>query len=334
MLKDVVDALRFGALLRMSLDYSSDEVYTPGDEDVFGVRFEDAQLWLGGEIGPVELFIMAKGADANAFPENVGGDSQLSDGSLGDFGIRDAWARTELSEGLHLYGGQFKCPLVASGNVGYDSLIMIDRTRIGQLFSTAGAYQPGVALVYDDERFHAKLVGQNGADGIVDEFGFVARGELKLAGGASHREGALGAAEDLQATLGAGYFTDGSQVGGGDFGSAWAVDLYSTWSRLSLHAEIISMDEELATKAVGNASEDAMPYSATLGFLFAEDWEVAARYQDLDNDVETTLLGGGLNYYIRGHDLKLQFNVSNYDENGTDGTIFQLGLAIAVGAKP
>jgi hypothetical protein len=191
-----------------------------------------------------------------------------------------------------------------------------------------------MALTYDNDRFHAKLAVQNGADGIIDEFGVVVRGEYKIAGGAAYREGALGAPEDLQATLGVAYFADGSQIDGDDFGSSWAADIYSTLNAISLHAEILGMDEELATKAVGNASDDATPYTATVGYRINERWEAAARWQDLDNDVDTTLLGGGVNYYIQGHDLKLQFNISNYDENGTDGTIFQLGLAIAVGERP
>ena len=227
-----------------------------------------------------------------------------------------------------------KCPLVASANVGYDSLIMIDRTRIGQLFSGAGAYQPGAALIYDNDELHFKLAVQNGADGIIDEYGIVARGEYKIAGGSGHREGALGADEELAATIGLGYFMDGSDIGGEDFGSALALDGYATLNAFSFHGEILSTDEELAMRALGNADEDATPYSATFGYRLQENLEAAVRYQDLDNEAETTLIGAGLNYYLRGHDAKLQFNISRFEEDDDDGMLFQIGLTVGIGRRP
>jgi hypothetical protein len=332
-LQELAEELGIGALLRMSLDVSTGDAYETIDgngdsQDSSGVRFEDAQAWLDTFAGPFEVFFMAKAADANAFPP-------LSNGSLTSFDLRDAWIRTELAERFNIYGGQFKCPLVASGTVGYDSLIMIDRTRIGQLFSASGAYQPGVAVTFDSEMLHGKLAVQNGADGIIDEYGVVARGELKLNGGARHREGALDAVEGLAGTFGLGYFTDGSQVLGDDFGSAIALDGYLTLNQLSVHAEILDMDEELAFKAVNNLTnpgDDATAYSLTGGFLFAERWEAAARLQGLDDDLDTTLITGGLNYYQDGHGLKYQFNLSSYDDDNNDGVIAQFGVTLGVGA--
>lgn len=329
-LQELAEELGIGALLRMSLDVSSGDAYETVDgngdlQDTSGVRFEDAQAWLDTFAGPFEVFFMAKAADANAFPP-------LSNGSLSSFDLHDAWISTELAENFDIYGGQFKCPLVASGTVGYDSLIMIDRTRIGQFFSATGAYQPGVAVTFDSDVLHGKLAVQNGADSIIDEYGVVARGEYKLNGGARHREGALDAVEGLAGTFGLGYFTDGSQIGGDDFGSAIALDGYATLNQLSLHAEILDMDDELANKTVGNATDDATAFSATGGFLFAERWEAALRIQDLDNDVDTTLITGGLNYYQDGHGLKYQFNLSSYDDDNDDGVIAQFGVTLGVGA--
>jgi hypothetical protein len=181
--------------------------------------------------------------------------------------------------------------------------------------------------------FRAKLVGQNGADGIIDEYGMVARGEFKLNGGHLH-EGALDAPEGLAGTIGLGYFTDGSQILGDDFGSALAADAYMTFNAFSLHAEVLDTDEELAALALGNTSgDDGTPFSATAGFLFGESkWEAAARFQDLDDDLDTTLITGGLNYYQDGHPLKYQLNVSSYDDDNDDGVIAQFGVTLGVGA--
>jgi len=101
----------------------------------------------------------------------------------------------------------------------------------------------------------------------------------------------------------------------------------------SLHAEVLDMDEELANKAVGNMTEDAMPFSATVGYLFRDNMEVALRYQDLDNDGDTTLIGAGYNYYLSGHGAKVQFNVSQFDENDEDGLLVQLGIAVGFGKR-
>lgn len=324
-LQEVLDATTFGGLLRMSLDMSSDDVFNVMGEDVTGVRFEDAQVWFDSQAGPFEVFMLGKAADSNAWPPT-------SEGEIGALEIRDAWVRTELAEGTNLYAGQFKCPLVGSALVGYDSLIMIDRTRIGQLFSAEGAYQRGAAATYDNEQFHAKLAVQNGADGIIDELGMVIRGEYKVNGGARHREGALEAPSDLAATFGVGYFTDGSQIGGDDFGSALAADAYLTLERFSVHGEVLDMDEELATKAIGNAEDDGTPYSVTLGYLFDERWEGAFRYQNMDDDLDTTQMGLGLNYYESGHRIKYQFNVSQYDNDDDDGLLLQVGLTVGIGA--
>jgi hypothetical protein len=321
-----IDELTIGGLLRASLDYSSDEIYEMSGERLSGVRFQDAQLWVEAKTGIFDVRVMAKAADSNAFPPTTSGDVEALE-------VRDAWIRGNVGEGMHVYAGKYKCPLVASANVDYGSLMMIDRTRIGQLFSGEGAYQPGAALTFDNEQFHAKLALQNGADGVVDAYGVVARAELKMGGGAAYREGAFGAPEDWAATFGLGYFNDGSQIGGADFGSAIAADCYATMNNLSLHAEILDMDEELANKAVGNMTEDATPFSATVGFMFNDNMELALRYQDLDNDGDTTLIGAGYNYYLSGHDAKVQFNVSQFDQDGEDGLLVQLGFAVGFGKR-
>lgn len=329
---DLVDEVMIGGLVRVSLDHSSDEVFDIMGENLSGFRFQDAQVWVTAKTGIFDVRVMAKSADSNAFPLiGPGPPPGPSDPEALD--VRDAWVRGDLGDGMHVYVGKYKCPLVASANVDYGSLMMIDRTRIGQLFSADGAYQPGAAITYDNEQFHAKLAVQNGADGVMDAYGVVARAEYKIGGGAAHREGALNSPEDASATIGLGYFNDGSQIGGDDFGSAVALDCYATLNAFSLHAEILDMDEQLAMKAVGNMTDDAMPFAATLGYLVQEDVELALRYQDLDNDADTTMITGGLNYYLSGHDAKVQFNVSQFEQNDDDGMLFQIGLAVGFGKR-
>lgn len=317
---EMIDDLRVGGLLRASLDLIDDELSAIPGEDVEALRFEDIQLWFSAQAYGYDVFVKVDAGEATAFPP-------IPDDGVQTVDLKEAWIRKALCEGVFVYVGQYKCPLFASGNVGDGNLAMIDRTRIGYLFSFPGAYQPGVAVVGDWGNFHAKLSVQNGADSKTDGLGIVARGEYKVGEGARQREGALGS-EGFNGTFGVGYFKDDSDIAGDDFGSGIALDAYTTLDRLSLHGEVLDADEELAMRALGNLTDDATAYSGTLGFLFTEQVEAFARYQDLDNEVDATIIGAGVNYYVAGHKAKWQLNVSQYDDDSIDGLAIQAGFSI------
>lgn len=313
-----------GYLLRSSYDMSSDDVYavTPGS-DLGGFRFQDALLWFQGQVGTFDVFLMADAADSSGYP-GLGGNS-----TPGQLQMKDAWARTRVAEGVNLYMGQFRCPILLSSMTSEGSLSMIDRTVLGQFFDV---FQPGAALTADFGGLHLKLAAQNGADGAADELGIVARAEFKIGEGAKDREGALGA-EGLDANFGVAYFKDSSDVGGGnEVGSALAVDGYATLNRLSGHFEVVDVDDELGAMLGAMTpvayTDSATPYSATVGFLISDQWECVARYQDLDDDLSTTLIGGGINYYLAGHAAKWQLNVSRLDDDNDDGLLLQIGLSV------
>ncbi len=317
---DVLGSMRVGGLLRAYLDIADDELSAVPNEDVQAFRIYDAQLWFSAEVAGYEAFIKLDAGEATAFP-------LIPDDGVQTIELRDAWIRKALADQVYLYVGQYKCPLVASGNVGDGGLAMIDRTRIGYLFSFPGAYQPGVAITGDFGAFHGKIAVQNGADSKTDGLGIVARGEFKVGQGAKQHEGALGA-QGFNGTFGVGYFKDDSDIAGSDFGSAVALDAYTTLDQFSLHAEILDADEELASRALGNVTEDATPFSATLGYLINDQFEVFGRFQDLDNEADASIVGVGLNYYVQGHAVKWQVNASQYDDDLIDGTILQAGLSI------
>ncbi len=309
-------AVNIGYLLRSSYGTSGDDLYEPAPgQDLGGFRMQDASLWFQGYVGGYEVFLRADASDATDWPP-IGG------GQPGVVNMRDAWARAPLAEGVNLYFGNFRCPVVNSGMLDEGKLLMIDRTRIGQFFDV---YQAGAAVVADIDAFHIKLAAQNGGDGAADELGLVARAEYKVGEGAKQREGALGA-EGFDATIGLGYFEDGGM--GNEF-DAFIADAYATYDQFSLHAEVVDMGGDLAAMTVGNAGgESATPYTATLGFRIDERFEVALRYQDLDDTNDTTQIGGGFNYYVAGHAAKWQVNVSQYDNASDDGLLIQVGLSL------
>lgn len=317
---DMIDDLRVGGLLRASLDLADEELSAVPGEDVQALRFEDIQLWFAATAYGYDVFVKLDAGEATAFPP-------IPDDGVQSVDLKEAWIRKAFCENVQAYVGQFKCPLFASGNVGDGNLAMIDRTRIGYLFSFPGAYQPGVAVTGDFGNFHGKIAVQNGADSKTDGLGIVVRGEYNIGAGSKAHEGALGA-EGFNATIGAGYFKDDSDIGGEDFGSGIAVDAYATLNRISLHGEVLDADEELASRALGNTTEDATAFSTTLGFLLTERVEAFGRYQDLDNEADATIIGGGVNYYVAGHKAKWQLNVSQYDDDSIDGLVIQGGFSI------
>jgi hypothetical protein len=323
--------VRIGGLIRSSFDLSGDDIFAlPGGEDLGGFRFQDAIVWMEGSVGDMDVRISMNAASpTGAGSSNSAWPPSDPSSGLGSFAVNDAYGRWNLNEQFRVYFGQFKCPVLMSSQVWNGNLIMIDRTRLGQMFDV---YQPGAAATWDSDRLHIKAAVQNGADGAADEFGMVLRGEFKLGDGAKENEGAYGTQGGTHATIGAAYFNDGSQVGGDDLGTAIAVDGYARLGHFSLHAEIADFDEELAgNMGLAGVGDDAMPFSATAGFLLpAETIELALRYQDMDDVAGTTAIGGGVNYYSHGHAAKWQFNVSQLDDDNDDGMIIQLGLAVGV----
>jgi len=336
---DMIDSMRVGGLLRASFDSMDDDLSAVPGEDVRGLRFEAMQLWFSAEAFGYDVFIKFDAGTATAFPPIPAKSPGNIDDGLSSFDLRDAWIRKALTEGLNVYVGQYKCPLFMSSAVDDGKLAMIDRTRIGFLFGSPGAYQPGVAATYDIGPFHAKLSVQNGADNATDGLGIVARGEVKLGQGAKQREGALGS-EGLNGTFGVGFFKDDSEDAQGDeFGTGIGVDAYTTFNRISFHAEVLDADKELAANALGNVdllgnpTNDATPWDATAGFLLTEKIEAFARYQSLDNDVDAKIAGAGVNYYVADHKAKWQLNASKYDDDNIDGLILQLGFSIGEGGR-
>jgi hypothetical protein len=326
-----LDDLRLGGLLRTYYDYADDELSLSG-EDVAGFRVYDAQVWALAEAFGFELFVRMDAGEASTWPLIPGAVDV--DNGVSSFELRDAYVSRPINEQFEYYLGQFKCPLVASGNLGDGDLGMIERTRIGQLFSMPGAYQPGAALLFHEGPFHAKAVLQDGADEATDGNGIVLRGEYSVGQGAPYTEGALGAAEGFNGTFGIGFFkdnSDGIAAGTSDFGRAFAIDGYMTYNQFSGHAEILDVDDDLAAHALGNTSgDDATPWSATVGYLFAEQWEAFLRYQNLDNDDDAKQIGAGVNYYVSNHLAKWQAGIADYDDDNVDGLILQIGLSIGL----
>lgn len=308
-----------GALIRSSLDFSDDDGYTVGSEDLTGVRFQDATVWATGTVGQFFWRLSFDFAGSTGEPSNSGSDG------IGGASLEDAFAQWTCSQThLRITMGQFLCPPLRSSNTAKHGLLFIDRTVLGNRFY---AFSPGLAVDGDVDAFHWKVAAQNGADGASEDWAITARGEYYLNGGLGNVEGAMGGKGDgTQGTIGVSYFDEGDL---GD-GSMIAADATIVFDSFSVTAEIADLDDDLGPMAF-NVTEGNTPWALTGSWLTASrEWEVALRLQDHDDDDDTQVVSGGLNWYHGGHKAKWQLNVSDYssDVSANEGTLIQIGLTV------
>ncbi|TAJ15928.1 MAG: hypothetical protein EPO68_11960, partial [Planctomycetota bacterium] len=114
-----------GALIRSSIDFSSDDGYTIGGEDLQGVTFQNARLWAQGEVGNFWWRLSFDFAGGTGVPDN-----SASDG-IGGATLLDAYGSWACNDQLRVTMGQFKAPVARSANVQAGGLLFIDRSLIG-----------------------------------------------------------------------------------------------------------------------------------------------------------------------------------------------------------
>ena len=81
----------------------------------------------------------------------------------------------------------------------------------------------------------------------------------------------------------------------------------------------------------GGYTDDAVVMALTVAYMLQPDeWEVAVRFEDMDDDNDTTALTFGANYYMAGHEAKWAINLVDVSSDGVDadGTLFRVGLSM------
>lgn len=114
-------------------------------------------------------------------------------------------------------------------------------------------------------------------------------------------------------------------------------DVSLRWHGVSLVAEWLRRDMERSTPEGGTESpRSAEGWYAQAGWLFLPKFEVVARYGELrprgtDSAVERQHeLGGGLNWYLQGHDFKVQLDAFRLYERSIDDGKTQVRLQTQV----
>jgi hypothetical protein len=149
-------------------------------------------------------------------------------------------------------------------------------------------------------------------------------------------EGAYGAGDDTNLSVGAAIADEGSL----DDGLLWSIDAAFAQGPFSVAGEMVDFDSGTAgtgfgLNAIGTPLADTTPWSATISYMFTDMYELAVRYQDLDDDDSTTSYGASVNRYVQGHDIKWvaqwQHLESDLQSNGDDLSVdeFAIGLGVS-----
>ena len=90
----------------------------------------------------------------------------------------------------------------------------------------------------------------------------------------------------------------------------------------SLGGEIVDLDTDLG---------DATPWTVTGTFMITEAYEIALRWQELDDDADSRVWAGGINWYHDDWNTKwqLQYSTGDSDDTAFENDVISLGLAVS-----
>jgi hypothetical protein len=224
--------------------------------------------------------------------------------------------------------GMFRAAFSRNASNSSSKLFFINRTEVGQLFDDrdTGAMFHGNM---DQLSFFLSLM--NGTDGRGDELATVIRVAFNFMGaGIGNIEGAFGGPDELSGTAAISMFDDGEATDG----SSTLIEAHVANSQYSAGLELFDADNAGVTAAPGAslASDDATAMVLYGTYMLTPDqWEIGARFQDLDDANDTTLMEIGVNRYLDGHNLKysLGYRSISSDNAALEADILQFQLQVA-----
>lgn len=311
---------KVGGYIITALDYESDPPIlddngTPGDptddtategDDTLGWDFRNIRLIVSGDLG-------------HDYSYKVSFDL-----ANGEAALQDAYVDWKITDGIKGRWGRYKLPMVRSGLISKQKLLFLQRTAIGDVL---GVRDIGVSVSGQFEMVNFWVNAQNGVDGVTKDMFYNARVTFDVMGdGVAMVEGAYGAGDAMGLTIGAAIGDDS----GVDNGLVWVIEAALTSGPFSIAAEIADFDEDWP-----NQFADSTPWDATASFMFTEMYEVAARYEDFDNDNDEVAYSLGLNRYVAGHDIKWTLQYTRLETDLEVGGIAfdrdQVSLGLTVG---
>ncbi|HVS18384.1 MAG TPA: hypothetical protein VMT18_07285 [Planctomycetota bacterium] len=302
--------LELSGFLRTSLESNWENRWPEADRISRGASLDNARLVLDGRVGPLNVHLSVEGST------DGGRQYLVHAGEAGELEVLDAYADLRLLERLTLRAGQFRAPVTFAAQLDENELLFLDRTVVSQRWVER---ETGAALYARGDRLEAWLAVHNGSDETADEFAFTARGVLRLfgEGEAPRREGAYDA--DLGETL--------------YLGAAWHEDRSLDDARV-LVAEAHYSFEAFAVSGEFQSPQDGFQGGADFwnvtasAMLVPEQWELAARYEDLRDRAGARVWRLGLVRYLRGADTKLQLGVTRLEHSDSHLDLSSLDLTL------
>jgi hypothetical protein len=168
-------------------------------------------------------------------------------------------------------------------------------------------------------------------------------------------EGAMGSTDSFNGSVGVTFVHDDTREdadGDGDVdSSAYLADFAGSFQNFGFGAEVARFDDDFVATTDEDYSNifdgmgdtfltlqpDSLPWAVYASYLINPEWEVGARYEDLDNDdsdlaanADNTVISFVANWY-RGTAGKwqLQYTIVDADTDGfDDGNIVEVGYAV------
>ncbi len=335
--------ISFGGRIRAIYANASDIPVT-ANSDLGGFSVRNARIYSEGAVTDgvsyrVEVDF-AGGQDTTfAVPDGMGGFSSVTTPG-GQIGLLDAYLDIQVGAEVTARVGQFRGHVLRESLIESGNLFFVDRSIPAAVFS---GRQAGVAVLGEFDQFHWGVTIQNGGDGVGDDLFFALRGDINLMeSGTELMEGAYGVGDQSEATVGASYFSDEAV----DDADGFAVDGSFATRQFSVRAAIVSFGDGFSAAGAdqeggafnralaGVGLADSTPFSLMGTFMLSEGtadygaWEVGARFQDLDDAADTTVIDVGANYYVNGHDLKYILNWTSVssDVTAAEFDLIQLGV--------
>ena len=301
--------------------------------DLGGFSVDIVRLNFAGTVGNFGLFIALDGAQETSvsgtmLPSHLNGGT----GNAGGVNVLDAYATFKITNELSGQVGEFRPPFLGESLHSEDQLLFMDRSAIGDFWAFR---DNGAMLAGQFGQISAWLAGMNGDDSAGDELALAARVQFVAMGAAPTVEGAYGATGQNNLIVGAGYYDDGALSDG----TAFCFDAMFNAGAFSAMAGMVDHDQDIGfalpanSVTVSSNTADASPWMIAGGFMFVPNqWEAGVRYEDFDDDEDTTAITLGVNWYQAGHAAKVQFNYSmvDSDANANEIDMYQIGLVASI----
>lgn len=305
---------RVGATLKVNASDFHNFSIPPATTDVRAVIFDNIRFWLEGSAGEFDYRIEAEGAAV---------------GVPGTPVIVDAWVRWELAETVRATLGQYLRPILWGALIQPHRLLFILRTTDGQFWH---ARDRGFMVDGDYERLHWALSVEDGGDFQGDDLAWTARLALDVIGnGVGYAQGSIEAEDEAAMTVAVAFHDDPSAAQDGE---VFALEAMFTQGPFAAHGELLDYaNDGGGGTGLYSVASDTTPWSVDFAWMIEpETWEVAVRWQDVDDVVQRETLTLGINRYIEGHNLKWQLNWADTDANvaANDTEAISLGLTASL----